>query len=128
VRGVVVGLGVDLIELDRVRLSYERWGERLVGRLMDPEEARALPADAVARAEALAFAVAAKEAASKAIGTGWSRGVRWRDVVLTRDPSARVALRGRASEVARRLGWTGATRVRLFVDGNLVIGEVWLLG
>lgn len=108
--------------------SLERWGERLVSKLMDPEEAAGLPADPAARARALALAIAAKEAASKALGTGWSRGVRWRDVVVTPGPPATtVRLDGGAGAAARRLGSRGEARAWVEVRGPLVVGEVRLL-
>lgn len=122
----VVGLGIDLVEKSRVAASLARWGERLVRKLMAPEEAAQLPPSGAARARALAHAIAAKEAASKALGTGWSRGVRWRDVVLLPGPSVRLL--ARAGERARALGSRGATRTRLEERGDLVIGEVRLLG
>ena len=93
---------------------------------MDPEEARALPARRPRARARLALAIAGKEAASKALGTGWSQGVRWRDVVVTPGPS-RVRLEGRAAEVARELGSRGRGRVRLEIRGPLAIGEFWLL-
>ena len=120
----VLGLGVDLVELDRIEDSLERWGDRLVAKLMDPPEAARLPAPGSERVRAVALAIAAKEAASKAIGTGWSRGVRWRDVVREGDA---VRLLGRAHEVAARLGSSGRCRLRLEVRGNLVLAEVRLL-
>jgi len=122
--GRVLGLGVDLVELDRVQHSLQRWGDRLVEKLMDAPEAALLPTPAAERVLSVAFAIAAKEAASKAIGTGWSRGVRWRDVVREGDS---VRLLGRASEVAAGLGSPGRCRLRLEVRGNLVLGEVRLL-
>src|SRR6185436_5591967 len=64
----VVGLGVDLVETSRVRTALARWGGRLVAKLMAPEEAALLPQEPIARAAALARAIAAKEAASKALG------------------------------------------------------------
>ena len=125
---MVVGLGVDLVELPRVAASLARWGERLVAKLMDAEEAARLPAAPGERARALALAIACKEAASKALGTGWSRGVRWRDVVVALGETPAVELRARAAEVARRRGSQGRTRVTLEVrDGFLAVGEVWLL-
>lgn len=123
--GSIVGLGIDLIELPRVRASAERWGDRLVGKLMGPEEAARVPAEPAARALALARAIVAKEAASKAIGTGWSRGVRWRDVVLLE--AGAIRLEGRAAAVARLLGGSEA-RVRIETRGDLVLGEVRLVG
>ena len=122
----VIGLGVDLIETSRVRTALARWGERLVAKLMSPEEAARLPLESRARAGALARAIAAKEAASKALGTGWSRGVRWRDVVLL--PGPRVRLDAGAAARARALGANGDTRTHLEERGDLVIGEVRLLG
>jgi holo-[acyl-carrier protein] synthase len=124
---MVIGLGVDLTELDRVRAALSRWGDRLVARLMDPPEAAALPAQAPQRVEALALAIAGKEAASKALGTGWTRGVRWRDVSVALGPPPQVALRARAAERARSLGSSGRGELRLEIRGNLVLAEFRLL-
>jgi holo-[acyl-carrier protein] synthase len=123
---LIIGVGIDLVEIERVKASHRRWGGRLSSRLMDAEEASLLPADEEARVRALALAIAGKEAASKALGTGWSQGVRWRDVVIGLEPP-RVSLRGRAALVARWLGSTGRTSARLFVRGELAVGEVRLL-
>ncbi len=124
---MVIGIGIDLVETQRVARALERFGERFVGKLMDPEEAAALPRAHAERALALAFAVAGKEAASKALGTGWSRGVRWRDVVVTAGPTAAASLHGRALAVARELGSSGRCRLRLGAAGELAFGEFWLL-
>jgi holo-[acyl-carrier protein] synthase len=124
---MVVGLGIDLVEWARVSQSLERWGDRFVAKLMDPDESGRLPPPGEARAQALALAVAGKEAMSKALGTGWSAGVRWRDVFVELGLEPRVRLRGRASEVARARGSSGRSRVALELQGPLAIGEVWLL-
>ena len=124
---MLIGIGLDLVEIGRVERALARFGARFVAKLMDPEEAAALPAAPGELAVALALAIAAKEAASKALGTGWSQGVRWRDVVLSPGPVPRVRLDGRAAEVAHRLGSSGRTRARLERRGSLVLGEVWLL-
>ena len=123
IAAVVVGVGVDLVELDRVESSLARWGDRLVQKLMDPEEARRPPADPTGRAAALALAIAGKEAASKALGTGWTRGVHWRDVVVDSGPSPSAGLKGVALEVARRLGSRGDGELRFEIRGNLILGE-----
>jgi len=125
-RAMVIGLGVDLVELDRVERALQRWGGRLVDKLMGPDEGGRLPRAAADRARALALAIAAKEAASKALGTGWSRGVRWRDVVVDAGPPASVRLEGGAAARARMLGSTRAVVAMLEVRGGLVLGEVWL--
>jgi len=124
---MVVGVGVDLVEIGRVERSLERFGDRLVAKLMDPDEAKALPSDAAGRARGVALAIAGKEAASKALGTGWSQGVFWRDVVVERTPSPAVRLKGGARERARQLGSPGRCTTRLGVQGDLAFGEVWLL-
>ena len=124
---LVVGLGVDLVELGRVARSLDRWGLRLVGKLMDADEAGRLPATGEERARALALAIAGKEAASKALGTGWSRGVRWRDVDVRLLPEPVVGLRGGAAARARALGSSGRTWVRLELRDELAVGEVRLL-
>jgi holo-[acyl-carrier protein] synthase len=123
---VTVGVGIDLIEQERVARALERWGERLVAKLMGPEEASCLP-HGQGRARAVALAIAAKEAASKALGTGWTRGVTWKDVVVDPGPPVRLRLEGGALRRARRLGSEGRTRAALEVRGDLVIGQVRLL-
>ena len=124
---MVVGLGIDLVELDRVGQALARWGGRFLSKLMDPEEAAALPAAAEARVLAVAHAVGGKEAASKALGTGWSRGVQWRHVIV--DPLRLEAkLVGRAAAVARSLGAQSRGPLRLERRGNLVLAEFRLLG
>jgi holo-[acyl-carrier protein] synthase len=124
---MVVGLGVDLVETARVERSLARFGDRLIRRLMDAEEASRLPAPGPERVLALALAIAGKEAASKALGTGWSLGVCWRDVIVERGASPAVVLRGRAAAVARARGSSGRSRTRLELRGPLAVGEVWLL-
>jgi holo-[acyl-carrier protein] synthase len=124
---VIVGVGLDLVELDRVERSLARWGDRLIAKLMDPPEASGLPGPGAERVLALALAITGKEAASKALGTGWSRGVSWRQVVVVAGPPARLTLLGRAAEVARALGSDGRTRARFERRGGLVLGEVRLL-
>jgi holo-[acyl-carrier protein] synthase len=124
---MVIGIGLDLVETERVGRALERYGDRFVRKLMDAEEAAALPGSDPERVHALALAIVGKEAASKALGTGWSRGVRWRDVVVSPGPPAAVRLDGRAAEVARDLGSSGRCHVRLELRGTLALGELWLL-
>ena len=121
---MIAGLGIDLVEVDRVERALARWGASFLAKIMDPPEIAALPAGwpPVAVAEA----VAVKEAASKAIGTGWSRGVRWRDVVAERGPRPGARLEGPALAAARRLGSAGATETRLEHRDGLVLAVVHL--
>ncbi len=124
---VVIGVGLDIVEVARIERLLARYGEQFVGKLMGPAEASGLPPAGPQRTRAVALAVAGKEAASKAIGTGWSAGVFWRDVVVQPAPVPAVQLFGEAAAVARRLGSSGRSRTRLELRGPLAVGEVWLL-
>lgn len=124
---MVLGLGIDLVELARVERALEQWKDRLVAKLMDPAEAARLPAKGPARARAVAFAIAGKEAVSKALGTGWAQGVFWRDVEVFLGPEPGVILHGHAAEVARDLGSDGSLDLALEVQGELILGEARLL-
>jgi holo-[acyl-carrier protein] synthase len=122
---MIAGLGIDLVEVERIEHALARWGPAFLARLMDPDEIARLPPGRPAGA--VADAVAVKEAASKAIGTGWSGGVRWRDVVVTHGERPGVRLDGAALAAARRLGSAGATEVRIERPSGLVIATVRLL-
>jgi holo-[acyl-carrier protein] synthase len=124
---MVIGIGLDLVETARVARALERFGERFVRKLMDPEEAAALPAAPPERSLALALAVAGKEAASKALGTAGARACAGATSSSPRDPSPACVSTGARPRVARARGSSGRSRLRLSVDGALVIGEFWLL-
>jgi holo-[acyl-carrier protein] synthase len=102
---VIVGTGVDLAEVDRIREAIERHGQRFIQRIYTPAEIAYVERKAN-RYERYAARFAAKEAGMKAIGTGWSRGVRWRDFEVANLPSGRPTLRlhGAAAQFADRLG------------------------
>ena len=125
---MVVGLGIDLVELERVSRSLDQWGERLLAKILSESEAARLPPPGPGRVEAVALAIAGKEAASKAIGTGWSRGVFWRDVEVILGAEPAVRLHGQALEEARHLGSQGECSLGLQIRDGLAVGEVHLLG
>jgi holo-[acyl-carrier protein] synthase len=102
---VIVGTGIDLCEVDRIRASVERYGDRFVRRVYTPGEIAYVQRKAN-RYERYAARFAAKEAGMKAIGTGWRRGVRWQDFEVANLPSGKPTLKfhGVAAEFARRLG------------------------
>lgn len=104
---MIVGTGIDVAEVPRVAAAIERWGDRFLNRIYTEGERRYCDAKAN-RVERYAARFAAKEAGMKALGTGWSRGVRWRDIEVTRRPGGRptLVLHGRAAEVAARLQTT----------------------
>jgi holo-[acyl-carrier protein] synthase len=117
---------VDLAEVERIRQAIERHGERFLGRVFTPGE-RAYVEGKKNRFERYAARFAAKEAAMKAIGTGWKRGVTWQDFEVVNDPSGRPTLRlsGKAAEIARDLG-VHAASLSLSHTGSLAIAQVIL--
>jgi holo-[acyl-carrier protein] synthase len=76
---MIIGLGSDLIDIRRVEKTLERFGDRFVQRCFTPIEQRKSDRRAN-RAASYAKRFAAKEACSKALGTGFRRGVFWRDL------------------------------------------------
>jgi len=101
---MIVGTGVDIAETSRLEQALERHGERFARRVFTPAEI-AYCEKAKNRGERYAARFAAKEAAFKALGTGWAAGVRWLDVEVTHLPSGKpeLVLTGRAEAVAREL-------------------------
>ncbi len=104
---MIVGTGVDLAETARIEQTLAQYGERFSKRIFTPQEI-AYCEKFKNRAERYAARFAAKEAAFKALGTGWGAGVRWLDVEITHRPSGKpeLVLMGRAHEVAQQLGVT----------------------
>ncbi len=102
---MVIGLGTDLIEIERIARSVDRFGEPFLLRVYTPAEIAYCQRKRNA-AESLAARFAAKEAGAKALGTGISRGVSWREFEVRRLPGQRpeLHLSGRAAEIAAGLG------------------------
>jgi holo-[acyl-carrier protein] synthase len=90
-------IGVDIVEIDRIRTSYARYGERFLRRILTDGEAERCLArpDPVT---SLAGRFAAKEAVSKALGTGISHGLSWHDIEVSNDES------GKPRAIVRRSG------------------------
>ena len=102
---MIVGLGIDIAEVDRIRDAIERHGQRFIERIYTTAEIAYVERKAN-RYERYAARFAAKEAAMKAIGTGWKRGVRWQDFEVTNLRSGRPTLQfhGVAAQIANELG------------------------
>ncbi len=107
---MIVGTGIDIAEVPRVAAAIERFGERFLRRVFTPGEIAYCDSKAN-RAERYAARFAAKEAALKAIGTGWRQGVSWTDIEVRREPGGRptISFSGRAAEIAARLGMKRAS-------------------
>ncbi len=103
---MIVGSGVDLAEVPRIRKAIERFGERFINRIYTPREIAYVERRGVSRFERFAARFAAKEAGMKAIGTGWRHGVRWQDFEVANLPSGKptLLLHGVAAQFAERLG------------------------
>ena len=104
---MVVGLGTDLIEIARIERSVARFGEAFLRRVYTAGEIAYCMAKKNS-AESLAARFVAKEAGAKALGTGISRGVGWRELEVRRAPGQRpeLHLSGRAAQIAATLGVT----------------------
>ena len=102
---MIVGLGIDITKINRIEAAIERRGRPLLERLFTRSEI-AYCEKHRHRAERFAGRFAAKEAAMKALGTGWARGVRWVDIEVTREPSGKPTLKlsGAACAIAASLG------------------------
>src|SRR5580658_449534 len=102
---MIVGTGIDIAEVDRIAQAIDRFGRRFLERVFTPDEIRYCESKAN-KAERYAGGFAAKEAAMKAIGTGWNRGVTWHDVEVSRAPGGRptIAYHNKAAEFFRALG------------------------
>jgi holo-[acyl-carrier protein] synthase len=100
-----VGMGVDMADVARIKAAIERHGEAFLRRVYTVRE-KEYCEKFKNQYERYAGRFAAKEATMKALGTGWSRGVRWVDVEVVRQSGGRptIALYGEAAKVAAALG------------------------
>jgi holo-[acyl-carrier protein] synthase len=102
---MIVGTGIDIVEVPRVAATLERFGERFLNRVFTPAEIRYCDSK-MNRAERYAARFAAKEAGLKAIGTGLRGGISWRELEVSREPGGRPTLSfsGKAASYAARIG------------------------
>ncbi len=107
---MILGTGVDIAEVPRIRESIERYGERFLRRVFTDGEIGYCEARA-RRYESYAARFAAKEAGMKALGTGWNHGIRWRDIEVVRPKGERPTLQfhGLAQKIAATLGTTNVS-------------------
>jgi holo-[acyl-carrier protein] synthase len=100
---VILGIGIDVVELPRIRRIWERYGNRFAVKVLSPAEQLLVPRDAVSF---LASRFAVKEAAAKALGTGFARGVTFHSLQVVSEPSGKPALKlsSGALELSRSMG------------------------
>lgn len=120
---MIVGIGFDVVEVERIRAVLERHGDRFLRRIYAEGEI-ANPRGSHDQYWAARFA--AKEAAFKALGTGWARGIRWVDVEVRNRPSGQPMLffRGDALTRARLLG---ATHVHVTISHTAQLAAAHVL-
>jgi holo-[acyl-carrier protein] synthase len=102
---MILGTGIDIAEVPRIADAIARYGDRFLNRIYTEGEIRYCQSKAN-RVERFAARFAAKEAAMKALGTGWNHGVRFRDIEVLRKPGERptIIFHGRAAQFAEKLG------------------------
>ena len=125
---MILGVGTDVVEIARVAAALDRWGERFVERILTPEE-RLRYAHTRRKASHLAKRFAAKEAFSKAIGTGIRAPFRWHAVAVGRDGRGKPGLVPSA-DMARHLAALGVTASHLSLtdDAGVAMAFVVLEG
>lgn len=121
VLGIALGIGTDLISQDRIALAVERHGQRFAQRILSPDEmdiylTHSNPINYLAKA------FAAKEALSKALGTGIAQGVSFHDFSIIRDEhgAPQVGVRGRAEELMYQKSTSARLLISLSDEGTLV--------
>ena len=105
---MIYGIGVDIVSIVRIESVIKRWGDRFIGRVFAPDEA-AICYDRAYPSSAFALRFAAKEAFSKALGSGMRKGLKWRDIEVFNYPSGKPSLRlhGTSFEICRERDITG---------------------
>jgi len=110
---LIVGLGVDIAEVERIQAAIGRHGQPFLKRVFTPNEIEYCERFKN-KFERYAGRFAAKEATMKALGTGWGRGVRWVDIEVAREPGGRPTIR-LAGEAAKIAGCLGVKRISVSI-------------
>ena len=105
---MIVGVGVDIAELDRIAKSYARFGAKFSAKILNQSELDRVPANVI---PFLASRFAAKEAAVKALGTGFRDGIQFHDLRIEHEEAGRpyLVFGGRFLEEMQRSGLTAAS-------------------
>ncbi len=103
----IIGHGIDITQIKRIAEMIERHGDRFLERVYTTGE-RASATERKRSTEHFAARFAAKEAALKALGTGWRNGIAWTDIEVVNDLAGKPSLRisGQAARIAADLGIT----------------------
>ena len=126
---MILGIGSDLIDIRRIEKTIERFGDRFLERIFTPVE-RARSDRRFNRAESYAKRYAAKEACAKALGTGFRRGVYWRDLGVVNLPTGRptLVLTGGALQQLERLTPAGMiARIDLTITDEPPMAQAFVI-
>ena len=125
---MIVGIGVDIVEVDRMRSAIARYGDHFMRRVFTADEAAYCRLCAHPE-QRFATRFAAKEAALKALGVGWTQGVQFTEVEVTNNALGApfVTFRGRALELSEGLG-VARIHVSLTHHKDFAIAQVLLEG
>lgn len=123
----IVGIGIDLVQIDRLAEVAGRRGERFLDRVFTPAERAYCERRERTRFTHYAGRFAVKESAMKLLGTGWTRGVRWRDLEVLRAPgqAPRLVFHGASAEHAERLG---IVRVHIAITHDAGVASAVAIG
>ncbi len=128
---MILGIGNDLIDIRRIEKTLERFGERFLDRIFTPaERAKAERRTPASRAATYAKRYAAKEAAAKALGTGFSAGVFWRDIGVVNLASGQPTLAltgGAAARLAELVPPGMAAAVHLAITDEYPMAEATVI-
>lgn len=123
---MIFGIGIDLIEIDRIRRICDKWGGRFTSRIFTKKELDYCNSKKNCY-QSLAGRFAAKEAMFKALGTGWNLGMRWKEIGVINNKLGKpsIVLSGEVANFADKLGIKKAL-VSLSHTKNLVVAQVVL--
>ncbi len=103
---MIAGVGLDIVEIGRMRSVFDRWGNRVINRLFTDREVELWDGIGIGAVSRLAGRFAAKEAAMKALGVGWGPSATWHDFEIVNDDRGKpvLSMTGSAARTAEDLG------------------------
>jgi holo-[acyl-carrier protein] synthase len=126
---MIIGLGSDLIDIRRIAKSLERYGERFTARIFTEVE-QAKSDRRKERAASYAKRFAAKEACAKALGTGMSQGVFWRDMGVVNLPGGKPTMRltgGAAAQLEKMLPPGHRAAIHLTITDDFPMAQAFVI-
>ena len=112
---MITGLGLDIVEIERMRSVFEKWGNRVINRLFTDREIELWKGIGIGAVQRLAGRFAAKEAAMKALGVGWGPSATWHDFEIVNDDNGKPVL-SMTGSAARTAGGLGVRRTHISIS------------